>query len=65
MDHVRPAVLVATEGTYTHPDVEEIEKHYKARVVILDRMVPRARMTVPRRSAPVSHSATTATPLRL
>ena len=40
IDHVRPAVLVATKGTYSHPDVEEIEKRYKTRVVILDRMIP-------------------------
>ncbi len=33
-------MLVATVGTYTHAEVVEIERQFKCRVVILDRMTP-------------------------
>ena len=38
--NLRPDVLVATVGTYTHDEVVEIERQFKCRVVVLDRMTP-------------------------
>jgi D-glycero-beta-D-manno-heptose 1-phosphate adenylyltransferase len=38
--HLRPDVLVATVGTYSHEEVTEIEKQFKCRVIVLDRMTP-------------------------
>ena len=40
LDLVRPNVLVATVGTYTALDVEEIRSRFGCQVVVLDRMHP-------------------------